>query len=128
MQFKFPDVGEGIHEGTLVNWLVKKGDSIEIDQPICEVETDKAIVEIPSPFKGILKETYHKEGDVINVGEVLAEFTEEITNQNHTEEIKTEEKNENVVGNLIDADHTNNSNDFDFENSELFPAVRFAFS
>lgn len=71
-EFKFPDVGEGIHEGTLVKWLVKEGDRVEADQNIAEVETDKAVVEIPSPKKGILLKVYHKEGETITVGEVLA--------------------------------------------------------
>jgi pyruvate dehydrogenase E2 component (dihydrolipoamide acetyltransferase) len=71
-EFKFPDVGEGIHEGTLVKWLVKEGQQVKEDQNIAEVETDKAVVEIPSPKKGILLKVYHKEGETITVGEVLA--------------------------------------------------------
>ena len=71
-EFKFPDVGEGIHEGTLIKWLVKEGSPVEADQNIAEVETDKAVVEIPSPKKGILLRVYHKEGDTITVGEVIA--------------------------------------------------------
>ena len=51
-EFKFPDVGEGITEGELVKWLVKEGDRVAQDQPIAEVETDKAIVQIPSPVVG----------------------------------------------------------------------------
>ena len=132
MQFKFPDVGEGIHEGTLVNWLVKEGDEVELDQAICEVETDKAIVEIPSPFKGKLIKTHHKEGDIINVGEILAEFETNQTNEKNDsnfqntkqedkkdtslEEDNSQEKNENVVGNLIDADNTPKDTSFDFDN------------
>ena len=46
-EFKFPDVGEGIHEGELVKWLVNEGDFIKEDQAIAKIETDKAIVEIP---------------------------------------------------------------------------------
>ena len=72
LEFRFPDVGEGIHEGTLVKWLVKEGDKVEADQNIAEVETDKAVVEIPSPKKGTILKVYHKEGDTITVGEVLA--------------------------------------------------------
>ena len=71
-EFKFPDVGEGIHEGTLVKWLVKEGEQVEADQNIAEVETDKAVVEIPSPKKGTLLRIYHKEGETITVGEILA--------------------------------------------------------
>ena len=71
-EFKFPDVGEGITEGTIVKWKVKENDDVKADQIIAEVETDKAVVEIPSPRKGTILKLYHKEGDVINVGEILA--------------------------------------------------------
>jgi pyruvate dehydrogenase E2 component (dihydrolipoamide acetyltransferase) len=71
-EFKFPDVGEGIHEGTLVKWLKKEGENVKADENIAEVETDKAVVEIPSPKKGTLLKLYHKEGETITVGEVLA--------------------------------------------------------
>ena len=71
-EFKFPDVGEGITEGTIVKWKVKENDDVKADQIIAEVETDKAVVEIPSPRKGTILKLYHKEGEVINVGEVLA--------------------------------------------------------
>lgn len=71
-EFKFPDVGEGITEGTIVKWKIKQGDSVKADQAIVEIETDKAIVDIPSPKAGIILNTYHKEGETIKVGEVLA--------------------------------------------------------
>jgi len=71
-EFKFPDVGEGITEGTIVNWKVREGDNVESDQILAEVETDKAVVEIPSPKKGNVLKLYHREGDTIYVGEVLA--------------------------------------------------------
>ena len=71
-EFRFPDVGEGITEGTIVKWKVKEGDKVNNDQILAEVETDKAVVEIPSPKKGTILKLYHKEGEVINVGETLA--------------------------------------------------------
>ena len=70
-EFKFPDVGEGITEGVIVKWLIKKGDSVKEDQKICEIETDKAIVDIPCPKKGVITRLTHKVGDTINVGEIL---------------------------------------------------------
>lgn len=73
-EFKFPDVGEGIHEGKIVKWHVKEGDEIKADDTIAEVETDKAVVEIPSPVSGKILKLDHAEGDTINVGEVLAEI------------------------------------------------------
>ena len=70
-EFKFPDVGEGITEGKLVKWTKKIGDKIQQDETIAEVETDKAIVELPSPVTGTIKEFKHEEGDDIIVGNVL---------------------------------------------------------
>jgi pyruvate dehydrogenase E2 component (dihydrolipoamide acetyltransferase) len=70
-QFKFPDVGEGITEGEVVRWLVKEGDEIKADQPIAEVETDKAIVEMPSPYAGTVLKLHAREKDIVKVGQVL---------------------------------------------------------
>ncbi len=75
-EFKFPDVGEGVHEGTLVKWLVKEGDAIHEDQVLAEVETDKAVVEVPSPKSGTIAKLKFKEGDVIKVGEVMLTIDE----------------------------------------------------
>ena len=70
-EFKLPDIGEGVTEGELVKWLVKAGDTIKVDQPLAEVMTDKATVEIPSPVAGTVKETKANPGDRINVGQVM---------------------------------------------------------
>ncbi len=75
-EFKFPDVGEGVHEGTLVKWLVKEGDAVKEDQVVAEVETDKAVVEVPSPRSGTIADLKFKEGDTIKVGEVMFEIDE----------------------------------------------------
>lgn len=110
MEFKFPDVGEGIHEGVIVTWLKEPGDEIKEDEPICEVETDKAVVEIPSPADGILGKRFHEVGETVHVGEVLVEIeTGEATEAPSEEPIKEEAKPEeqdsaNVVGSLEDAD------------------------
>lgn len=69
--FKFPDVGEGIHEGEIVKWLVKEGDVVKEDQPLVEMQTDKAVVEIPSPKSGKVLQLNFKNGDTVKVGEVL---------------------------------------------------------
>jgi len=74
--FKFPDVGEGISEGEVVKWRVKEGDSVKQDQVLVEVETDKAVVEIPSPREGKILKIHHKEGDTVKVGEVLVSIGE----------------------------------------------------
>jgi pyruvate dehydrogenase E2 component (dihydrolipoamide acetyltransferase) len=69
--FIFPDVGEGIHEGKIVKWHAKVGDFVKADSTIVEVETDKAIVELPSPATGTVLKINHKSGEIVKVGEVL---------------------------------------------------------
>jgi pyruvate dehydrogenase E2 component (dihydrolipoamide acetyltransferase) len=77
VEFKFPDVGEGIHEGTIVKMLVKVGDTVKLDQAILEMETDKAVVELPSPAAGKILSLPFKEGDKVKVGEVLVTIGEQ---------------------------------------------------
>ena len=67
-----PQMGESIAEGTLTRWLKKVGDSVERDEPIFEISTDKVDAEIPSPVAGVLKETKCEEGDVVEVNAVVA--------------------------------------------------------
>jgi len=71
VEFKLPDIGEGVHEGEIVKWLVREGDVVKEDQPIVEVMTDKATVEIPSPAAGKILQINAKEGEVVKVGSVL---------------------------------------------------------
>ncbi len=73
-EFKLPDLGEGIHEGEIVKVLVSVGDSVQEDQPILEVETDKATVEITSPYEGEVTDIRVKKGDLVYVGDVLIVF------------------------------------------------------
>ncbi len=62
-----PDIGEGVTEGEMVSWLVAVGDSVEVDQPVAEIMTDKATVEVPSPIAGTVKELLVSEGDVVPI-------------------------------------------------------------
>ncbi|MEI5905995.1 dihydrolipoamide acetyltransferase family protein [Bacillus spongiae] len=73
-QFKLPDIGEGIHEGEIVKWFVKPGDKVAEDDVLCEVQNDKAVVEIPSPVAGTVEEVLVDEGEVAVVGDVLIKF------------------------------------------------------
>ncbi len=73
-QFKLPDIGEGVVEGEIVKWLVGDGDSVREDQPLVEVMTDKATVEIPSPVAGKVAKRHGQEGGTISVGAVLVEI------------------------------------------------------
>ncbi|WP_440895173.1 dihydrolipoyllysine-residue acetyltransferase [Amphibacillus sp. Q70] len=70
-EFKLPDIGEGIHEGEIVKWFVKAGDEIQEDDVLCEIQNDKAVVEIPSPVEGTVKDVHFSEGDVATVGETI---------------------------------------------------------
>ncbi|MCH8824445.1 MAG: 2-oxo acid dehydrogenase subunit E2 [Planctomycetes bacterium] len=74
--FKLPDLGEGVKEGQIVRLLVAEGDLIVEDQPLMEVETDKASVEIPSPYAGIVQKLHVAEQQIVNVGEVLVTIEE----------------------------------------------------
>ena len=67
-QFKLPDVGEGLTEGEILQWLVAVGDTVTVNQPLCEVETAKAAVELPSPFAGTVTALLHEAGDTVDVG------------------------------------------------------------
>ncbi|WP_066412407.1 2-oxo acid dehydrogenase subunit E2 [Halorubrum aethiopicum] len=73
-EFRLPDVGEGVAEGELVSWLVAPGDRVEEDQPVAEVETDKALVEVPSSYDGVVEELFVAEGDIVPVGDVIISF------------------------------------------------------
>ncbi|MFO1463756.1 MAG: dihydrolipoamide acetyltransferase family protein [bacterium] len=75
--FHFPDLGEGVTEGELVKWLVHEGDLVKEDQDVAEVETDKALVSIPSPLTGVVERLHYKEGDKVPVGSVLMSFRDE---------------------------------------------------
>ncbi len=74
--FKLPDLGEGIHEGEVLAVMVSVGDSGKEGDPIFEVETDKAAVEIPSPFTASVAEIMVKPGDIVKVGDVLMTFSD----------------------------------------------------
>ncbi|MWV63603.1 2-oxo acid dehydrogenase subunit E2 [Halorubrum sp. JWXQ-INN 858] len=73
-EFTLPDVGEGVAEGELVTWLVAPGDRVTEDQPVAEVETDKALVEVPSRYDGVVEELFVEEGEVVPVGDVIISF------------------------------------------------------
>jgi pyruvate dehydrogenase E2 component (dihydrolipoamide acetyltransferase) len=70
-EFKFPDIGEGLTEGEIVRWLVKEGDEVKEGQPLVEVETDKALAEIPSPATGVVLKILAKEKEIVKVGQVI---------------------------------------------------------
>lgn len=72
--FKFPDIGEGLEEGKIIEWYVEKGQTIESGDPLVKMETDKVVTDIPSPKNGIIAVRYGGVGDTIKVGSALVEI------------------------------------------------------
>ena len=91
-EFKLPDVGEGVAEGELVAWHVEPGDTVVEDQVVAEVETDKALVEVPSPYNGTVAELLAEEGEIVPVGEVIITF--EVPGEDEDEAEVTSETDE----------------------------------
>ena len=72
--FNLPDLGEGLPEADIVEWHVKEGDRVELDQPMLSVETAKAVVEVPSPYSGTVVKLHAKAGDTVQTGKPLVDF------------------------------------------------------
>ncbi|MCM3123476.1 dihydrolipoamide acetyltransferase family protein [Mesobacillus sp. AQ2] len=106
-KFKLPDIGEGIHEGEIVKWFVKPGDKVQEDDVLCEVQNDKAVVEIPSPVAGTVEEVLVEEGTVATVGQVLVTFDapgyEDLKFKGEEEEDAPAEKTEAQVQSTMEA-------------------------
>ncbi|MBM7586667.1 pyruvate dehydrogenase E2 component (dihydrolipoamide acetyltransferase) [Bacillus pakistanensis] len=110
-EFKLPDIGEGIHEGEIVKWFVKPGDKVEEDDVLCEVQNDKAVVEIPSPVAGTVEDLLVDEGSVAVVGDSLIKFDapgyEDLQFKgDHGDGDKKEEKTEGQVQGTAEAGET----------------------
>nr|WP_223253130.1 dihydrolipoamide acetyltransferase family protein [Arthrobacter sp. AFG7.2] len=73
-EFRLPDLGEGLTESEILNWRVGVGDTVTLNQVIAEVETAKAVVELPSPFAGVIKELHEQPGTVVEVGKPIVSF------------------------------------------------------
>ncbi|MGV9874065.1 biotin/lipoyl-containing protein, partial [Streptomyces cellulosae] len=71
LEFKLPDLGEGLTEAEIVRWLVEVGDVVAVDQPVVEVETAKAMVEVPCPYGGVVTARFGEEGTELPVGAPL---------------------------------------------------------
>src|SRR4051794_7849504 len=72
--FALPDLGEGLTEGEILTWLVAVGDTVTLNQPIVEVETAKAAVEIPSPYAGVVTALHHQAGETVDVGSPIISY------------------------------------------------------
>ncbi|MDU4793057.1 MAG: biotin/lipoyl-containing protein, partial [Staphylococcus sp.] len=95
-EFRLPDIGEGIHEGEIVKWFVKAGDTIEEDDVLAEVQNDKSVVEIPSPVSGTIEEVVVDEGTVAVVGDVIVKIdapdAEEMQFKGHDDDSSAKEE------------------------------------
>lgn len=78
--FILPDLGEGVHEAELISWKVKPGDSVEEHEVVAEMETDKALVEVPSPRAGVIAELFGNPGDILKVGEPAWTYRSDVAN------------------------------------------------
>lgn len=83
-QFLLPDLGEGLEEAEIVAWHVNEGDHVVVDQPLVSVETDKAVVEVPSPSSGRIARVFGAKGDLVKVGAPLVEFAEGVEQDSGT--------------------------------------------
>jgi len=95
--FKLPDLGEGLTEGEVVRWLVKEGDAVDLNQPIVEVETAKAMVEIPAPYAGTVTKLHAGEGETLEVGALLLSIDTGAAASNQ-DEGQEEDRQETLVG------------------------------
>jgi len=86
VEWKFPDVGEGLHEAQIVKWYHHEGDDVKRDEPLLDVETDKSVVTIGAPVTGSIDKVLFREGDTVNVGEVVVAFsTDQASSEKGTE-------------------------------------------
>jgi len=87
-----PDLGESITEATVLKWLKKKGETVNVDEAIVELETDKVNLEVPTPISGVLSEINSKNGDTVEVGAVLGQISQGKTKVEKTEQVKKTKK------------------------------------
>ena len=108
---ELPKMGESVAEATITTWLKAVGDSIEEDEPIVEIATDKVDSEVPAPCSGILKEILFKEGDVVAVGSVFAVISSEIGSKNTELESVDSENSENEVLEIVTSKNDKNEDE-----------------
>ena len=103
-----PALGESITEATVSKWLKNQGESVKLDEPVVELETDKVNLEVPSPISGVISEINYKNGDIVKVGAELGAISESVDENEKISEIKKETPK-------IEEENTNNVIDFDSE-------------
>ncbi|ALM57129.1 dihydrolipoamide acetyltransferase family protein [Staphylococcus equorum] len=129
MEIKMPKLGESVHEGTIEQWLVSVGDTVEEYDPLCEVITDKVTAEVPSSFSGTIKEIIVEEGATVAVNEVicLVDIGDESqeTNNPITHQATESYEAQDVASNDIDDNVNNTSNENKPKNNGRFSPVVF---
>ena len=113
-----PVLGESITEATVSKWLKSKGDNINADEPIVELETDKVNLEVPSPINGTLTSVNFKDGDTVEVGAVLGEISKEAGDQKQEDNKNVEKPKQKTSDNVINFDKEKKQNPKIFENEE----------
>ncbi|MFD9819389.1 biotin/lipoyl-containing protein, partial [Streptomyces violascens] len=98
LEFKLPDLGEGLTEAEIVRWLVAVGDVVDVDQPVVEVETAKAMVEVPCPYGGVVTARFGEEGSELPVGApLLTVAVGPVQEEGAVEEAESSEYSGNVL-------------------------------
>ena len=103
VEVKLHDIGEGMHEGEVIHFFVKAGDSVKVDQPLVEVQTDKVTAELPSPAAGTIKDIKVKEGDVVTVGSVILTIDAASASSSQNAEEVPESNDQPVIEKIVKA-------------------------
>ena len=100
--FNLPDLGEGLQDAEIVSWHVTEGDSVKTDDLLVSVETAKAVVEVPSPYTGVIEKLYASAGDIVATGAPLVDFSDATTSDGAPEKPATNVVDDaaTVVGNV----------------------------
>lgn len=128
--FHLPDLGEGLPEAEIVRWLVKEGDTVKVDQPMAEMETAKAVVEVPAPMAGTIKKLHGQPGDIIKTGAPLITFGVVTPSQATTQEasVSQPKANKQDAGTVVGAVQVGNTiaqeTEFTVNGKKVTPVVR----
>jgi 2-oxoisovalerate dehydrogenase E2 component (dihydrolipoyl transacylase) len=105
-EFRLPDLGEGLTESDIVEWRVTEGETVELNQIIAEVETAKALVEIPSPYSGVVAELHARAGETVNVGDPLVTFALPGAVEAPGPETTADEPQASIIGHAVQPERT----------------------
>ncbi len=128
--FHLPDLGEGLPEAEIVRWLVKEGDMVKVDQPMAEMETAKAVVEVPAPMAGTIKKLHGQPGDIIKTGAPLVTFGVATPSQATTQEasVSQPKASKQDAGTVVGAVQVGNTiaqeTEFTVNGKKVTPVVR----